>query len=90
MIEIYFKDIFILGGAHAGYPMMQRNHYSIPHLHLEYMGSSSGLLTYHEIGHNLQESWGLAGRGRWNPTKTGEVTNLIFGIMVNTKVCNLL
>ena len=54
------------------------------------MGSSSGLLTYHEIGHNLQESWGLAGRGRWNPTKTGEVTNLIFGIMVNTKVCNLL
>ena len=54
------------------------------------MGSSSGLLTYHEIGHNLQESWGLSGRGRWNPTKTGEVTNLIFGIMVNTKVCNLL
>ena len=70
--------------------MMQSNHYSIPHLHLEYMGSSSGLLTYHEIGHNLQESWGLTGRGRWNPTKTGEVTNLIFGIMVNTKVCNLL
>ena len=87
-IVIHFKNIFILGGAHAGYPMMQRNHYSIPHLHLEYMGSSSGLLTYHEIGHNLQESWGSA--GRWNPAKTVEVTNLIFGFMVTSKVCNLL
>ena len=90
MIEIYFKDIFILGGAHAGYPMMQQLSSRHPHLQLSHLSTNPGLLAYHEIGHNLQESWGLAGRGRWNPTKTGEVTNLIFGIMVNTKVCNLL
>ena len=77
MIEIYFKDIFILGGAHAGYPMMQQLSSRNPHLQLTYLSTNPGLLAYHEIGHNLQESWGAKSFGRWNPTSTVEVTNLI-------------
>ena len=83
-IEIYFKDIFILGGAHAGYPMMQQSSSGVPHLQLNPLSTNPGLLAYHEIGHNLQESWGWA--GRWNPTATVEVTNLIFGKMVISEV----
>ena len=86
MIEIYFKDIFILGGAHAGYPMMQQLSSRNPHLQLTYLSTNPGLLAYHEIGHNLQESWSASSIGRWNPTGDVEVTNLIFGIMVNSEV----
>ena len=85
-IEIYFKDIFILGGAHAGYPMMQQSSSGVPHLQLNHLSTNPGLLAYHEIGHNLQESWSASAVGRWNPTDTVEVTNLIFGIMVNSEV----
>ena len=86
MIEIYFKDIFILGGAHAGYPMMQQLSSRNPHLQLSHLSTNPGLLAYHEIGHNLQESWGAKSFGRWNPTSTVEVTNLIFGKMVVSEV----
>ena len=88
MIEIYFKDIFILGGAHAGYPMMQQLSSRHPHLQLSHLSTNPGLLAYHEIGHNLQESWGASPSsiGRWNPTSTSEVTNLIFGKMVVSEV----
>ena len=70
----------ILGGAHAGYPMMQYNNWAIHHFHLESGMLNSDLLCYHEIGHNFQESWDSTSGypGRWNPKGTGEVTNLIF------------
>lgn len=39
----------------------------------------NGYISYHEIGHNLQDS-------RWTPKNAGEVTNDIMGVMINDKV----
>ena len=55
--------------------------------HHSLTSGSTLLIAFHEIGHNFQDSWGNFNvNGRWNPDRTIEVTNLIFGKMINTKV----